>query len=108
MAGKAYAQVAKRIPDRRITVRDGSISVSLGTYGNPRAADTYKFDTSTGKITGINAYADSGRRTKISGWVGALHTGTRGADSSARRYISSPPLWARRFRSQVITFGSDA
>ncbi len=110
---KAYAQVAKENPDRRITVRDGSISVSLGTYGNPRAADTYKFDTSTGEITGINAYADSGRRTKISGWVGALHTGTWGGLFSKTLYFlaalmgASLPLtgyyiWLRRIAGRRI------
>ncbi len=70
--------VAAANPGRTLTVKDGEVTVNLGSYGNARAADSYKFDTNSGSITGVDRYQDSPRRKKAGGWVGAFHTGTWG------------------------------
>lgn len=83
----AYAQVVRENPGRRIKVSDGKIDINLGDYGNPRAADTYRFDRADGSITGVDRYADAPRRRKISGWVGAFHTGSWGGWVSKTLYF---------------------
>ncbi len=70
--------VAAANPGRTLTVKDGEVTVNLGSYGNARAANSYKFDTNSGSITGLDRYQDSPRRKKAGGWVGAFHTGTWG------------------------------
>lgn len=62
----------------KITLTDGSASVSFGTLGNSRAADTYTFDAQSGTLTGSKLYRDADRATKIRGWIFSLHTGSWG------------------------------
>jgi uncharacterized iron-regulated membrane protein len=61
-----------------ITISEGSAQVSLGNYGNNRAADTYTFDKNSGKITGEQKYADTEKADKMRGWIYAVHTGVWG------------------------------
>ena len=74
-----YDQVAADNPDApQITISEGSASVSLGSWGNQRASDKYKFDNATGEITSIERYADAGKSSKIGGWIYSLHVGSWG------------------------------
>ena len=60
-----------------MTVTDGSVSATLGGWGNERAADTYAFDR-RGQITSVVRYADVEYSKKVSDWVFALHVGRWG------------------------------
>ena len=74
-----YAELAQRNPDfKTITVKDGKASVSNSTLGNSRAADSYEFDSKTGKITDFKPYAKAERGQKLRGWIFAVHTGSSG------------------------------
>lgn len=74
-----YAELAQRNPDfKTITVRDGKASVATSTLGNSRAADSYEFDSETGKITDFKPYAKAERGQKLRGWIFAVHTGSFG------------------------------
>lgn len=74
-----YAELARRNPDfKTITVKDGKASVSNSTLGNSRAADSYEFDSKTGKITDFKPYAKAERGQKLRGWIFAVHTGSFG------------------------------
>ena len=57
---------------------DGRVSVSSGCVGNSRAADTYTFDSTTGQITDVALYRDSGKNGKIRGWIYSVHVGSWG------------------------------
>lgn len=107
----ALDAVAKSNPDKKINVADGNISVTLGKYGNPRAADKYIFSGKTGEITEVKKYADTDQHTKFSGWIGAFHTGTWGGVWSKILYvlaafigftlpISGYWLWIHRLRKK--------
>jgi uncharacterized iron-regulated membrane protein len=72
----AYDAVkAQNVNAPSITVSEGKVEVSLGNYGNNRAADSYSFDSQTGKITGEQSYADNAAGDKMRGWIYAVHTG---------------------------------
>lgn len=74
-----YAELARRNPGfTTITVKDGKASVSNSTLGNSRAADSYEFDSKTGKITDFKPYAKAERGQKLRGWIFAVHTGSFG------------------------------
>lgn len=73
----AYEQVASDNIDKTykaITISDGEASLSLGGYGNQRAADQYKYDTATGQLLSVERYADMDNSSKIRGWVYTAHT----------------------------------
>ena len=75
----AFEDVAARYDDyTNIVISPTSISVNLSGFGNPRAADKYSFDASTGAITSAEMYADSSRQQKMRGWIYALHVGNFG------------------------------
>ena len=61
--------------DARITLSEGSASVSLSGWGNQRASDKYLFDDATGEITSTELYADSDPSRKIRGWIFSVHVG---------------------------------
>lgn len=74
---KAYEQVVTDNADksyRAITLSDGEVSLALGGYGNQRAADQYKYDTTTGQILSVERYADMDNSGKIRGWIYSAHT----------------------------------
>ena len=76
---QAYEEVLRRNPEfRQISVSDGRVSVSSGCVGNSRAADTYTFDSTTGQITDVALYRDSGKNGKIRGWIYSVHVGSWG------------------------------
>lgn len=52
--------------------------VSLGQWGNVRAADQYTFDVSGTHITETKRYADAKRQQRIRGWIYSVHTGRWG------------------------------
>lgn len=62
----------------RITVSDGTASVSFDRYGNKRASDRYVFDKVSGEITGAALYEDASRSSKIRGWIYSVHVGSWG------------------------------
>lgn len=63
---------------RQITVGPGTASVSSGSCGNQRAADSYTFDRRSGQITSTALYKDSDRAGKLRGWIFSLHVGSWG------------------------------
>lgn len=75
---RAYDAVAAVNEDKQITVSKGRVTVALGGFGNQSAADRYDFDTVTGKITNAQLYENTARKSKISGWIYTLHTGSWG------------------------------
>lgn len=75
----AYRNVREVVePDTRITISQGSASVSLTGWGNQRASDKYNFDNATGEITSVELYNDSERSRKIRGWIFSVHVGNWG------------------------------
>lgn len=73
---KAFEQVSGKFPNaRKITIRNGSISVLDGRTGNMRASDKFGFDLRTGDLTSENLYTNQSRQNKVSGWVYTLHVG---------------------------------
>lgn len=75
----AYRNVREVVePDARITISQGSASVSLTGWGNQRASDKYNFDNATGEITSVELYNDSERSRKIRGWIFSVHVGNWG------------------------------
>ncbi len=74
-----YEKVKAENPDySKITVSDGSATGSLGSLGNGRASDRYKFDSKTGEITEASLYKDADKQGKIRGWIFSVHTGSWG------------------------------
>lgn len=72
----AYRNVRNVVgDDARITLSEGSASVSLSGWGNQRASDKYLFDDATGEITSTELYADSDPSRKIRGWIFSVHVG---------------------------------
>ena len=98
----------------RITIADGTATVSLEGAGNTRAADRYTFDPSTGRVTSVSKYADAAPQGKVRGWIYSVHVGSFGGWVTrtlwflAALFGASLPLtgyylWARRVfaRSRV-------
>ena len=76
---RAYRNVREVVePGTRITISQGSASVSLAGWGNQRASDKYNFDNATGEITSVELYSDSQRSRKIRGWIFSVHVGNWG------------------------------
>jgi uncharacterized iron-regulated membrane protein len=75
----AFEDVVARYDEyNNIVISPTSIAVNLSGFGNPRAADKYSFDASTGAITSAEMYADASRQQKMRGWIYALHVGNFG------------------------------
>lgn len=76
---QVYESLADGNPDyARISVADGTASVSFDRLGNRRASDRYTFDRTDGDITGVQLYADASRASKIRGWIYSVHVGSWG------------------------------
>lgn len=90
-----YARLAAENPDSpKITVSDGKATVALSGSGNPRAADSYSFDSRTGEITKATPYADSPAGGRLHGWLYALHTGSFGGITTRMIWMISALLGA--------------
>ena len=75
----AFEDVVARYDEyNNIVISPTSIAVNLSGFGNPRAADKYSFDASTGAITSAEMYANASRQQKMRGWIYALHVGNFG------------------------------
>ena len=75
----AYDEVISRYDSHGdVTITPNTISVKLGGMGNPRAADKYTYDPSSGVIESVTLYDDAPRRQKMSGWIYSLHVGNWG------------------------------
>ena len=61
-----------------ITLSHGKASVKLAGWGNPRAADNYLFDNCSGEMLSVERYDDIDRRSKLRGWIYAVHIGNWG------------------------------
>jgi uncharacterized iron-regulated membrane protein len=97
-----------------ITISEGSAQVSLGNYGNNRAADTYTFNKKTGEITGTQKYADTEKADKMRGWIYAVHTGAWGgiigriiaflaALFGATLPLTGYYIWIKRLRNKRLS-----
>lgn len=76
---KVFDHLQKENPEYSlITVSDGKASVSIDHLGNQRAADTYRFDSATGRITDIQLYKDAETASKLRGWILSVHVGNWG------------------------------
>lgn len=62
----------------QISIANGSATVALGNYGNPRATDAYTFDPQTGAVELQTPYAEAKRIDKVRGWISAIHMGAFG------------------------------
>lgn len=62
----------------RMTFSDGKVDVAYQRWGNQRAADTYYFDATTGKLNRADLYADRNNGEKIRGWIYSVHVGSWG------------------------------
>lgn len=105
------AVVAKSGNCDEIRVGDGKVSVSSFHFGNGRAADTYEFDSVTGKLTKFVPYEESAKQGKAFGTVYSVHTGSWGglitriltcvsALIGASLPITGYYLWIRRLRKK--------
>ena len=61
-----------------VEVGEEGASVSLGEWGNVRAADRYTIDDTTGKLADAKLYADAQRGQRVRGWIYSVHTGRWG------------------------------
>jgi uncharacterized iron-regulated membrane protein len=110
-----YDTVKAQNPDApSITISEGSAQVSLGNYGNNRAADTYTFNKKTGEITGTQKYADTEKADKMRGWIYAVHTGAWGgiigriiaflaALFGATLPLTGYYIWIKRLRNKCLS-----
>lgn len=62
----------------QITISKGNASVTLGNYGNVRAADRYEFSPKDGTLSLQSTYSDSNKTDKVRGWISSIHMGTFG------------------------------
>ncbi len=62
----------------QITVSPEAASVTLGTAGNPRAADEYAFNRRSGELAPAVMYTEAKPADKLRGWIYAVHTGAWG------------------------------
>ncbi len=76
---QVYDRLKAGNPDApQITVDKESASVTLGNFGNTRAADKYEFNRRSGEIVPTVRYADSVEADKLRGWIYSVHTGALG------------------------------
>lgn len=61
-----------------VTLSHGKASVKLAGWGNPRATDNYLFDNGSGEMLSVESYSDTDRRSKLRGWIYAIHVGNWG------------------------------
>ena len=74
-----FNEVVSLNPDyKRVTISSDAASVSNGGWGNQRAADSYKYNSHTGKITEITKYGKTERASKLRGWIYTMHVGSWG------------------------------
>ncbi len=74
-----YDELKAKNPDApQITVGPETASVTIGNYGNPRAADRYEFNRRTGELTLSAPYASAVEADKLRGWIYSIHTGSLG------------------------------
>lgn len=73
---QVYDELASRNPDApQITVGPETATVTIGDFGNGRAADRYQFSRRSGEISLTTAYSDSVGADKLRGWIYSIHTG---------------------------------
>ena len=76
---QVYDELKAKNPDApQITVGPETASVTIGNYGNPRAADRYEFNRRTGELTLSAPYASAVEADKLRGWIYSIHTGSLG------------------------------
>ncbi len=68
------AEIERTYPARTYTIKNGNVTLPVAS-GNPRAADTIKFDAISGELGDIKPYADTPRIDRLRGWVYSIHTG---------------------------------
>lgn len=76
----ATDSIVKMYPQwRTMTIEQGEASViQQKTWGNPRAAEKFRFDESTGALTEHTAYHEQPRENKVRAWIYAIHIGSWG------------------------------
>lgn len=76
---QVYDKLKVKNPDApQITIGPETASVTLGNYGNPRAADRYEFNRRSGELTLSAPYASAVEADKLRGWIYSIHTGSLG------------------------------
>lgn len=76
---QVYDELKVKNPDApQITIGPETASVTLGNYGNPRAADRYEFNRRSGELTLSAPYASAVEADKLRGWIYSIHTGSLG------------------------------
>lgn len=76
---QVYDELKVKNPDApQITIGPETASVTLGNYGNPRAADRYEFNRRSGELTLSVPYASAVEADKLRGWIYSIHTGSLG------------------------------
>lgn len=76
---EVFDELKSRYPSApQITVSPEAASVTLGTAGNPRAADAYAFNRRSGELSPTVMYTEAKPADKLRGWIYAVHTGAWG------------------------------
>ena len=76
---EVFDELKSRYPSApQITVSPEAASVTLGTAGNPRAADEYAFNRRSGELAPAVMYTEAKPADKLRGWIYAVHTGAWG------------------------------
>ncbi len=76
---QVYDELRSKNPEApQITISPESASVTLGTYGNGRAADRYEFNRRSGEVSLTTGYDDANEADKLRGWIYSIHTGSLG------------------------------
>lgn len=76
---QVYDQLAAQYPDApQINIASESATVTIGNYGNTRAADRYTFNRRSGEIAPATLYADANGADRLRGWIYTIHTGSLG------------------------------
>ena len=76
---QVYDRLAAQYPDApQISIAPESATVTLGNYGNTRAADRYSFNRRSGEIAPATLYADANGADRLRGWIYTIHTGSLG------------------------------
>ena len=76
---EVFDELKSRYPSApQITVSPEAASVTLGTAGNPRAADEYAFNRRSGELSPAVMYTEAKPADKLRGWIYAVHTGAWG------------------------------
>ena len=78
----------------QISVGPETASVTIGNYGNPRAADRYEFNRRTGELTLSAPYASAVEADKLRGWIYSIHIGSLGGFVTRLLWLLSSLLGA--------------